>query len=132
MKDRAGRTRFWVALASAALLAGCGGDNPTKPKPSAPPPTVRYTPQDVLKYLEYAYSRRDSIAIKSIYDPTYMGTSTDLTQPPGSQILNFTYVDEVDHVAAMARKNSIISVMLNFGSLTRIGADDVSHPDWAT
>jgi len=133
MNDRVGRLRPWVALLSAALLAGCSGDNPTKPKPpSGPAPIVRSTPQDVLKYLEYAYSRRDSIAIQSIYDSSYAGVSTDMTASPVSQSLNFTYADEVAHVAAMARSHSITSVTLNFGNLTRLGSGDVSHPEWAT
>jgi len=133
MNDRVGRLRPWVALLSAALLAGCSGDNPTKPKPpSGPAPSIRSTPQDVLRYLESAYSHRDSTETRSIYDSTYVGVSTDLTAPPGSQILTFTYVDEVDHVAAMARAHSITSVILSFGNVVRLGSDNPSHPEWAT
>jgi len=133
MNDRVGRRRVWVSLISVALLAGCSGDNPTKPKPlSGPPLSARSTPQDVLKYLEYTYSRRDSVGTKSIYDPSYIGVSTNLTAPPVSQILNFSYADEVAHVAAMARSHSITTVTLSFGTLTRLESDDPSHPDWAT
>jgi len=132
MNDRVGRLPLWVVLLSAALLAGCSGDNPTKPKPpSGPALSVRSTPQDVLKYLEYVYSNRDSVAIKSIYDSTYVGISTDMTNQT-LQVLEFGYSDEVAHVAALARAHSISSVTLKFRNLIRLGSGDVSHPEWAT
>lgn len=103
-----------------------------------PPPTgggSQYTdqssPELALKQLETVYHNRDSVTVKGLYDSTYVGTSTDLTQPPQSQILNFAYVDEVEHVAAMAREHDITQVILNFGALQRLPSDDLSHPDWA-
>lgn len=131
------RSRIGRALAvlmTAIPLAGCGGDNhesPPKPPPG-PQSVIRSTPENALKQLEYVYTKRDSIGIKSVWDSTYVGTSTNLTEPPGSQTLNFTYVDEVEHVAAMARSHGITSVILSFGVPTRLPSSDVSHPEWAT
>jgi len=132
MNCRVPTTCLWAVLVFAALLAGCSGDIPEKPKPiNTTQPSVRSTPQDVLKYLANVYSIRDSVAIKSIYDSTYTGVSTDLLQPLGSQHLNFTYADEVEHVAALARTHTITSVKLSFGSMVRLQSDDITHPEWA-
>lgn len=127
---RSGLTRSFFFPVLVTFLTGCGGDNPTKPKlPTALPPPS--TPENVLRRLEYAYSQRDSVETKNIYDSTYVGTSVDLTDPPGSQLLSFTYGDEISHVATLARSTTITSVECYFGSSTRLPSDDVSHPEWA-
>lgn len=125
-----------LVILGAMVLAGngCIFDPISTHKPpitSGPEPVVQSTPENTLKQLEYAYTHRDTLLIKAVYDSTYTGSSTDLTQPPASQILNFTYVDEVEHVAALARSHSIINVSLSFGVTTRLPSDDISHPDWA-
>lgn len=122
-----------AVLATAITVAGCGDNHESPPKPPPGPQSViRSTPENALKQLEYVYTKRDSIGIKALYDSTYAGTSTDETALPGSQVLNFAYVDEVEHVAAMARSHGITSVILSFGAPTRLPSSDVSHPEWAT
>ena len=124
-----------VALMAAAVLGGCSGDddkNPTKPPPVGIVEPI--SPQNVLHNLLLSYQNRDSTEYKSIYDSSYTGTSTDLNDPPGSQLLTFRYADEVAHIAALARSTSIISVVLDFGpssSWTRLASEDPSHPEWA-
>jgi hypothetical protein len=81
-----------------------------------------------------AYVARDSTEYKSLYDSSYVGTSTDLNDPPGTQVSTFRFSDEVAHIAAFARSTTIVSVVLDFGpssSWTRLASDDPSHPEWA-
>jgi len=125
-----------LAVLGALVLVGDGcifsPDSTHKPPPGGgPQPVVQSTPENTLKQLEYVYSNRDSLLIKDVYDSTYVGTSTDQTAGNGGQILNFSYPDEIDHVAAMARAHEITTVTLSFGALTRLPSDDISHPDWA-
>jgi len=98
---------------------------------TGPEPIVQSTPENTLKQLEYVYTHRDSVLVKDVYDQNYIGTSTDLTAPPASQVLSFSRDQEIEHVAAMARAHDITTVTLSFGALTRLPSDDVSHPDWA-
>ena len=130
--------RFTVvpALVAASILSGCGSkDNPVKPSnPSGPTYLIRSTPQNVLTNLEEAYSKRDSVETKALYDPSYAGTSQDLNDPPGTTPNFFTYSDEVSHVSALAYSPTISSVYLSFGpaaSWTRLESNDPSHPEWA-
>jgi hypothetical protein len=125
-----------VAALAAASLGGCGSDDPVKPPP--PPPQTGYpartSPQNVLSALTMAYAKRDSIEYKSLYDSTYVGTSTNLNDPPGNQTTTFYLYDEGAHIAALARTTTITSVVLDFGpssSWTRLASDDPSHPEWA-
>jgi len=121
-----------AVLATAAILAGCSNNNPTKPKPAPAPQFNRSTPENTLLYLAHVYSSRDTVAIRSLYDFTYMGESRDLNDPPASQLLTFSYADEVEHVVALRKKPTITDVVLTFGgTLVRLGSDDVSHPEWA-
>ncbi|HKW50892.1 MAG TPA: hypothetical protein VJQ53_04095, partial [Candidatus Eisenbacteria bacterium] len=123
------------AIFAAMILSGCGSDSPTKPKPSPPAYSVRSSPAEVLSNLEIAYSRRDSTETKALYDSSYVGTSRDLGDPPGTIPLNFTYTDEVAHVATLARTSTITSAYVNLGpptSWTRLASNDLSHPEWAT
>ena len=112
--------RFTLAPAIAAgwILSGCGNkDNPVKP-PNNPPGSayiIRSTPQNALINLELAYSHRDSTECKELYDSSYVGTSEDYYDPPGTVPLSFTWSDEVGHVATLARVPTISSVTLSFG-----------------
>jgi hypothetical protein len=132
--QRVGSLVIATALA-AALLGGCGGDDPVKPPP--PPPTgypARTTPQHVLEALTMSYANRDSMEYKSLYDSSYVGTSTDLSDPPGTQVSTFRFSDEVAHIVALARTTTISAVFVDFGpssSWTRLPSDDVTHPEWA-
>lgn len=92
------------------------------------------TPLNVLYNLQKAYQAKDSVTIKTIYDPSYAGTSQDVNAPDGSQIANFTYDDEVAHVAALARSTTISSVKFELppeASWLLLESDDPSHPEWA-
>jgi hypothetical protein len=130
--------RFTVipAFVAASVLSGCGEDSPTKPPPGGGgPPTypVLSSPQNVLAALEIAYSSRDSMETKALYDSSYVGRSEDLSDPYGTP-LSFTYYDEVRHVSVMRRSTTISHVVLDFGTATswiRLGSDDPSHPEWA-
>jgi hypothetical protein len=124
--------RLGLFALSCLAAGGCIFDPPRRDIIPPPPPKVELDfPENTLKDLEYAYATRDSLEIKGIYDSTYVGTSTDLRDPPESQILTFSYVDEVEHVAALARSSTITSVELDFGTVTRLPSDDLSHPEWA-
>jgi len=124
-----------VALGALVLAGdGCIFDPASTHKPPPGPGQKAYDqsePDFTLHRLENVYTNRDSVLIKDIYDSTYVGTSTDQTAGGGGQILNFSYADEIDHVAHLARDHSIATVTLSFGSLTRLPSDDISHPDWA-
>src|SRR2546427_2072863 len=123
------------ALAAAAVLSGCGSDPPpTAPKRVPPAYLVLSSPQNVLINLITAYEHRDSVETKVIYDVNYTGTSQDLNDPPGTLPAQFTYHDEVDHVATLARKPTIVAVYFSLGAVAswnRLSSDDPSHPDWA-
>ena len=91
-------------------------------------------PALVLEALQLAYQNRDSVEYKLLYDSTYVGTSTDLNDPPGTQVSTFRYADEVAHIAALQRSTTISSVVFDLApknTWTRLASDDVSHPEWA-
>jgi len=126
----------WVVTALAAVfLGGCGSDDGgdiLKPPPPGYP--ERTTPQNVLTALTMSYQNRDSTEYKSLYDSSYVGTSTNLNDPPGTQVTTFYFSNEVAHIAALARSTTIVSVILDFGlrtTWTRLPSDDVAHPEWA-
>ena len=92
------------------------------------------SPANVLDALRLAYAARDSVEYKQLYDSSYVGTSTDLNDPPGTQVSTFRYADEVAHVAALQRSTSINSVSFDPGPETtwkRLPSDDPSYPEWA-
>ena len=132
------RRAGWVVAALAAgFLGGCGSDDdpivecPTCPQQGYP---ARSSPANVLSALQMGYVRRDSIEYKSLYDSSYVGTSTDLNASPGNQVSTFRFSDEVAHIAALAHSTTISSIVLDFGpssSWTRLPSDDPSHPEWA-
>src|SRR6185295_7940220 len=98
------------AILAASVLSGCGKDSggPTKPgKPAPPTYPVLSTPQIVLSALEEAYSNRDSVETKVLYDSSYVGTSRDLRDPPGTIPISLAYADEVAHVAKLASTPTI-------------------------
>ena len=130
------RAGWAVAVMAAAVLGGCGDDDPPIGCDVCPPPgyPALTTPQNTLEAMQKAYVSRDSVETKQVYDPSYVGTSTNLNDPPGNQISTFTFSDEVDHVVALAKSTTISSILLDFGpssSWTRLSSDDPSHPEWA-
>lgn len=121
--------------ASLVLLAGCGIFNP---EPGEPPggggPTeypVLSFPSQVLEALEIAYERRDSVKIKELYDSTYTGQSVDLNDQ--GVAIQFTYPDEIHHVAVLAARPGLTANLELGGQNTwdRLPSDDPSHPEWA-
>jgi hypothetical protein len=121
----------WVG----GLLAGCGIFNPDPDDDDRVDPPDEYPilsfPSQVLDALEIAYSARDSVKIKELYDSTYTGQSIDLNDP-GNQI-QVTYADEVRHVAALAQTPALFA-SLELGSdqiWQTLPSDDPSHPEWA-
>jgi len=128
------RAGWIVAMLAMAVLGGCGSDdNPTEP----PIPTLKYdrtTPQNTLLAMQTAYVARDSLETKQVYDSSYVGASTNLSDPPGSQVSIFQYQDEFAHVATLARTLTIVAITLDLGpssSWSRLPSDDPSHPEWA-
>lgn len=124
-----------AAWAGFVLLAGCGIFNPDGEE--APPTDgpgeypILSQPSAVLEALEMAYSKRDSVKIKEIYDSTYTGQSLDIYDQ--SQTPQFTYFDEVSHVARLAATPGLTTNM-ELGddpSWFRRNSDDPSHPEWA-
>lgn len=125
-----------VTLGALVLTGdGCIFDPASTHKPPPTPGGTQFTDQSTpalaLEQLEAVYQNRDSVAVKGLYDSTYVGTSTDLTQPPQSQLSTFHYVDEIEHVASLARSHEIRTVVLQMGLKTRLPSDDISHPEWA-
>jgi hypothetical protein len=125
-----------VGWGGLVALAGCGI---FKPEEGDPPggggpidyPTLDF-PSRVLSALEIAYSNRDSVKIKELYDSTYTGQSVDLNNP--SVTIGVTYGDEVAHVARLAADPDIKNAYLDLGSdasWDRLPSDDPSHPEWA-
>src|SRR6266581_742228 len=105
-----------------------------KPPELPPEYEIPFHPTIVLSNLEIAYSHRDSVGYKALYDSSYVGTSRDQNDPPGTTPISLTYADEVAHVARLASKPTITSAYMNLGpptSWTRLGSNDPSHPEWA-
>ncbi len=132
-----GRARWmaWGTLVVAGvLLGGCGGDDdPVKPPPENPGYPERNTLMNVLSSLKLSYEARDSVETKQLYDSSYVGTSQDLNDPPGT-LHTFRYDDEIHHVATLAQTATISSIVMDLGqplTWTRLPSDDVSHPEWA-
>jgi len=132
------RLGWVVAALAAAVLGGCGDDDPPVGCDVCPPQPTEYpdrsSPQNVLEDLVLSYQNRDSTEYKALYDTSYVGTSTNLNDPPVSQVSTFRFSDEVSHIAALAKSPTIVSVSLDLGarsSWTRLPSDDVTHPDWA-
>jgi hypothetical protein len=128
------RFGFLTVLLAAAALSGCGTENPIEPKRLEQAYPILSTPQDVLKALTLAYGAKDSVETKALYDLSYVGTSENLGDPPGTLPSSFRYADEVNHVVALRRGSTIGGVHLYLGLETgwaRQGSDDLAHPDWA-
>jgi hypothetical protein len=128
------RSTLVAALLAVAVLSACD-KNTVKPTPrTVPIYPILGTPQEVLTALQLAYARRDSVEYKALHDSSYVGTSTDDLDPPGTPPLQFTFADEAAHIAALARRSSISRVRLELGpasSWNRLPSDDVAHPEWA-
>lgn len=129
------RLGWVVAALAAAVLGGCGDDDGDNLIISPPPKYPAHdSPRNVLEAMQLAYQNRDSTEYKAVYDTSYMGTSQDLNDPPGTQISIFRYADEVAHMGTLARSTTISSIVLDLGlpsSWTRLPSDDLSHPEWA-
>ncbi len=132
--DRPWRRRFPLALSPVVLalvVMACGEDNPVNVIPGAKYLTPS-SPQSVLFNLKQSYTSRDSVAYDSLFDAFYQGASLDQGAPGGPQILNFTKVDEAQHIAALARTTTIRSITLDFGSSLIRYSDGADPPGWAT
>src|SRR5262245_2888884 len=123
-------------MAVAALVAGCGDDNPMgtdgiKPPPSYPALT---TPQNTLEALRMAYERRDSVETARVYDDAYQGFSQNLQDPSSPPPIYFSRSDEIRHVGELYKTATISEVTMNLGapsSWQRFPSEDLAHPDWA-
>ena len=84
-----------------AVVAGCG----KKDKIVGPPATPRYpqltSPQLVLVALKTAYTGKDSIEYKLLFDHDYVGASVDLRF--GAPADTLAFADEARHIEALAR-----------------------------
>ncbi|HMI31549.1 MAG TPA: hypothetical protein VK527_07410 [Candidatus Limnocylindrales bacterium] len=114
-----------------ATLTGCGD----KTTFSVPQPQPKYqpssTPLNVLENLRRAYTTRDSMGYDSLFDASYVGTSTDASGP-GPVVLTFTKADERHHVSALARTSTIVGVDLRFPVSMSRSTDLSDPPGWAT
>ena len=125
-----------VLVACLALaIGGCGDDdddgNPLDPGPSGPDYPVLSHPTAVLTALEMAYSARDSVMYKALYDSTYTGSSMDLADP--GTTIDLTFDDEARHIAALASAPGL-TAYLELGApetWERLSSDDPSHPERA-
>jgi hypothetical protein len=130
---------FGLVLAGFALTgAGCIFSPPKDDDHKGGGGTPEYpaldSPNHVLEALTKAYAARDTTEYKALYDSSYVGTSQDLNDPPGSQTSTFRYVDEIAHMAALRRVSTISSVFFDLGNtqnLQRLPSSDVSYPEWA-
>jgi hypothetical protein len=122
-----------ACVLAAALLSGCGKDNPAKPNPGPVPYLPLSTPQNVLSNLVRAYTSRDSVEYKLLYDDAYLGISRDAVFYPVT-IDSFSKNDEARHISALARALDVVHVDLDFGpssTWTRFPYAG-GNPDWAT
>lgn len=120
-----------LAVLLALVVGGCGDDDENPMKPNGPAYPDQSTPQNVLAAYEMAYSARDTVKIKELYDSTYTGSSVDLNDIGGGS-LDFTFDDEIRHVGAL--RTQATGAYLELGtstSWTRTPSDDVSHPEWS-
>ena len=101
------RCALLTGLLAAAFLTACDKNTYKPPQRVFQFYPIRATPQDVLTNLQLAYSLRDSVEYKALYDSSYTGTSTDDNDPPGTLPLQFTFADEAAHMATLARTNTI-------------------------
>ena len=119
-----------------SLLSGCIF-SPDEGGGGGPPPPPSYeknsSPDRVLVNLKKAYEARDSVYYKTLYDSSYTGKSTIVTDPnPAATAISVTYHDEVSHVAAMARSTEITKVYMYLGAAWPRQASDVpAHPEYA-
>jgi len=92
-------------------------------------------PQKVLSALQQAYGNRDSVEYEKLYDVSYIGTSTDFSNPdPDTQVSTFRKADELSHIGVLQHSTTISSVKLDLGPNTtwaRLPSDDPSRPEWA-
>jgi len=121
-------------VATVFLLAGCIFSPDTgHPKGGPPPPPLYYTPSTPdTAFLNFitAYQNRDSVFYKTVYDSSYVGTSTDYSGQT-AEISTFTYKTETDILSNMARSNSISSISMNLGNRSREASNDAAHPEYA-
>lgn len=126
-----------MLLAGVCVIgAGCifspdHGDEKVKPPPQYP---RLDTPLNVLSALQLAYQNRDSVEYEQLYDSSYVGTSTDLNDPPATQVSTFRRADELIHIGALQHSTTISQVVFDLGpqtTWTRLSSDDPSNPDWA-
>lgn len=133
----------WITLGLVTALAlgavsGCifSPDRGKGGGGGVPPPeyaTPEY-PQIVLSNLIQAYGARDSVEYRKLFALNYQGGSYDTSSAAGLQPGNFTWIDEVHHIQALAEDNSILEVKLNLGSSStwrRIDATGPSGEYWA-
>lgn len=106
-----------VLLASGGL-SGCIFSPDRGRGPSGTPPLIYEipsTPRLALKNLVTAYSARDSVEYRKLFDVSYQGGSFDTSDASGVQPGTFTWIDEVRHIQALAEDRQIIRVRLDFG-----------------
>ncbi len=131
--ERDPRIPILAACIVAIFLAGCGKDRVIAPSRQNPPARpILSTPQWVLTSLVQAYTGRDSVWYAQLFDDQYQGTSIDLSQPPGQQLLSFVKADEVGHVRALARSATIGGIDFYLGPSFVRYTDLADPPGWAT
>ena len=131
VRSRALRSAVPLSLAIAvcvAVVAGCG----KKDKIVGPPATPRYpaltSPELVLVALKTAYTGKDSIEYKLLFDHDYVGASVDLRF--GAPADTLAFADEARHIEALARSITAIVDLQLTPTMTR-SRDPGDPPGWA-
>src|SRR5258705_1214376 len=118
-------------LAFSVWNLGCGAKKSTilGPEPTTPYPPLT-TPENTLGAMIRAYSNRDTVELRLVYDDGYQGTSYD--QDDWLSVLSFTKADEIAHVAALARASTVTRVSVSFNPVLRRYTDFADPPGWAS
>jgi hypothetical protein len=115
----------WTLLGA---MAGCGDDTPVAPPTPAPKYLPSSTPYNTLENLRRAYASRDPAGYDSLFDPAYIGTSTEASD--SASALTFTKADESLHIRALASA-PITSITMDFYYQSRY-THYADPPGWAT
>jgi len=114
-----------------AFLVGCSKDNPVKPVQPGPKYPPSSTPFNTLGNLRLAYVTRDTTGYDSLFDPAYIGTSINHSDPSPT-LVTFTRVDEAAHIAALARTSTITGIHFIFPPTLTREIDTADTLGWVT
>ena len=131
--SRSPLVRVAIVLTLSILLGACGKKDSVIVDGFRHPYPAPNSPQNVLTSMAMAYSARDTVETKLVYDESYQGISSDLSVPPPIPAPPvFFKSGEVAHVAALARNAGVTNVILELAPTLIRYSDASDPPGWAT